>query len=134
MKGIADTGFLVAFLNRRDRFHPWAVEIAAHVDVPLLTCEAVLAESAYHVRSSQRVLALLTSGLITLGFDLAASLSKVEALARGYADRTPDLADLYLICMSEDFPNHDVVTVDSDFLVYRRWQHEMIPTRMPPAD
>ena len=25
MTGIADTGFIVAFLNRRDSFHPWAV-------------------------------------------------------------------------------------------------------------
>ena len=44
MKGIADTGFLVAFGNRRDTHHDWALEIAQRVTGPLLTCEAVLAD------------------------------------------------------------------------------------------
>lgn len=45
MKGIADTGFLVALGNRR------AVEPAQRITEPLLTCEAVLAESAFHLGS-----------------------------------------------------------------------------------
>jgi hypothetical protein len=28
MKGIADTGFVVAFGNRNDRHHGWALEVA----------------------------------------------------------------------------------------------------------
>jgi predicted nucleic acid-binding protein len=97
----------------------------------MLTCEAVLAEAAYHLQSSSHVLALLDSGLIEIRFDLAAALPRLEILAKRYADRSPDLADLCLICMSEDFPQHEVVTVDSDFLVYRRWEREIIPTRRP---
>ena len=31
MKGIADTGFLVAFANRNDRHHKWAVLVAEQV-------------------------------------------------------------------------------------------------------
>jgi predicted nucleic acid-binding protein len=131
MRGIADTGFLVAFLNRKDRFHAWALEVAREVEVPLLTCEPVLAEAAYHVRSSSHVLALLETGLIELRFDLAAALPRLKILAMRYADREPDLADLCLICLSEDFPQHEVVTVDSDFVVYRRWERETIPTRRP---
>jgi predicted nucleic acid-binding protein len=44
VKGIADTGFLVAFANRNDRYHNWAVSLAKGITEPLLTCEAVLAE------------------------------------------------------------------------------------------
>jgi predicted nucleic acid-binding protein len=131
MRGIADTGFVVAFLNRRDRFHGWALEIAQEIDKPMLTCEAVLAESAYHLQSSSHIRALLDSGLIEIRFDLAAALPRLEILAKRYTDRSPDLADLCLICMSEDFPQHEVVTVDSDFLVYRRWEREIIPIRSP---
>jgi len=29
MTGIVDTGFLVAFANRNDRHHDWALEIAS---------------------------------------------------------------------------------------------------------
>jgi predicted nucleic acid-binding protein len=37
MKGIADTGFLVAFANRGDSHHDWAVEVARNVTEPLLS-------------------------------------------------------------------------------------------------
>jgi len=131
MRGIADTGFLVAFLNRKDRFHRWAMEIVQEVEVPLLTCEPVLAEAAYHVQSSSHVLSLIDSGLIQLQFDLATAFPRVKLLATRYSDRNPDLADLCLVCMSEDFPRHEVVTVDSDFQIYRRWEREVIPTRRP---
>ena len=131
MKGIADAGFLVAFLNRKDRYHHWALDIAREVETPLLTCEAALAEAAYHVQSSSHILSLLESGLIQLRFDLASAWPRVKLLASRYADRNPDLADLCLICLSEDFPHHEVVTVDSDFVIYRRWEREIIPTRRP---
>ena len=34
MKGIADTGFLVAFIRRADENHKWAVQLAAQVTGP----------------------------------------------------------------------------------------------------
>src|SRR5579872_5148758 len=64
MKAIADTGFLVAFGNRGDYHHEWAVGIAQGVTEPLLTCEAVLAETAFHLGSSALALALLRDGLV----------------------------------------------------------------------
>jgi predicted nucleic acid-binding protein len=69
VKGIADTGFLVAFANRTDRHHDWAVSIASRVTEPLLTCEAVLAETAFHLRNVALVLAMIRDGLIALAFD-----------------------------------------------------------------
>lgn len=50
-------GFLVAFGNRTDAHHSWALELAKRVTEPLLTCEAVLAETAFHLGSSALVLA-----------------------------------------------------------------------------
>ncbi len=52
MKGIADTGFLVAFANGADEYHEWARSIAEQVTDPLLTCEPVLAETAFHCKVS----------------------------------------------------------------------------------
>lgn len=132
MKGIADTGFIVAFLNRRDQFHDWAVAIAGEIETPLITCEAVLAEAAFHLRSVEHVLTLIDHGLIQPEFDLVTALPRLHTLARRYADRNPDLADLCLIALSEQLPNHKVLTVDNDFRVYRRHQRETIPTVMPP--
>ena len=133
MKGIADTGFLVAFVSRNDRYHDWAASVAAQLDEPLLTCEAVLAETAFHLRSCATVFELLNEGLITLAFDCREHQLQLHTLAKRYSDRQPDLADLCLIRMSEMFPEHPVITVDrDDFRVYRRNRRESIPVVYPP--
>jgi hypothetical protein len=78
VRGIADTGFLVAFANRSDGHHEWAVSVAARVAEPLLTCEAVLAEAAFHLQSVQLVLAMLREGLVTLAFDCREHLPQLR--------------------------------------------------------
>jgi predicted nucleic acid-binding protein len=132
VKGIADTGFVVAFLNRRDAHHHWAVRLAGQVNAPLITCEAVLAEAAFQCESVRSVLALVREGLLQVNFDLNVNQGRIEVLAERYEDRAPDLADLCLICLSEQLRDWPVITVDTDFRIYRRHQREVIPVLMPP--
>ena len=133
MKAIADTGFIVAFLNRTDAHHGWAVNVAKSITEPLLTCEAVLAEAVFHVGSAQLVLALIEDEMLRVGFACEGHWQQLQALAERFADRNPDLADLCLIRMSELHPRHVVITVDeSDFRVYRRNKRETIPLLCPP--
>jgi uncharacterized protein len=132
MKGIADTGFIVAFGNRGDRHHNWAVEVARAIAEPLLTCEAVLAEAVFHLGSSSYVLSLIQDEMLCVDFDFNSNLEQLKDLARRYHDRQPDLADLCLVRMSELHPRHLVITVDADFRVYRRNKRETIPTLYPP--
>jgi uncharacterized protein len=132
LKGIADTGFLVAFANRRDRHHAWAVGLASQVTDPLLTCDAVLAEAAFHLRNTALVLEMVGDGLVTPAFDLGQNLEQLAGLARRYADRQPDLADLCLVRLSELHPRHAVITIDrQDFRIYRRNKREAIPLVCP---
>lgn len=133
MKGIADAGFIVAFGNRSDSHHLWAVDLAETITEPLLTCEAVLAEAAFHLGSSAYVLSLVQDEMLRIAFDCARNLDRLRDLARRYEDRKPDLADLCLVRMSELYPRHAVITVDeNDFRVFRRNKREVIPTICPP--
>lgn len=133
MKGIADTGFIVAFGNRTDSHHRWAVNLAQEITEPLLTCEAVLAEAAFHLGSSSYVLTLVQDEMLRVAFDCTKNLDQLRELARRYEDRKPDFADLCLVRMSELFPRHAVITVDeNDFRLYRRHKREIIPTLSPP--
>jgi len=132
MKAIADTGFIVAFRNRTDQHHVWAVDVARQLDGPSLTCESVLSEAAFHLGSSEAVLVLVASGMLEVGFDCGENIVQLHDLAMRYADRHPDLADLCLIRMSELYPRHVVVTVDEDFRVYRRNKRDAIPVLCPP--
>ena len=134
MKGIADTGFLVAFANRHDNHHDWAVDVAKQITEPLLTCEAVLAEAAFHLQDVKVVLTLVREGLAEVAFDCRDHWPQLEALSARYADRRADLADLCLIRLSELHPRHSVITVDrEDFKVYRRNKREAIPIICPPV-
>ncbi|MEX2302140.1 MAG: hypothetical protein WD733_14470 [Bryobacterales bacterium] len=133
MNAIADTGFVVAFGNRGDHHHNWAVDLAATVTPPLLTCEAVLAEASFHLNSCAYVLSLVTDGLLQVAFDAPKNLNRLNELAKRYKERQPDFADLCIIRMSEIYPRHAVVTVDEkDFRVYRRNRREAIPLLCPP--
>jgi len=133
VKGIADTGFLVAFANANDKHHGWAVQLATGITEPLLTCEAVLAETAFHLESASVALAMVNDGLVALAFDCREHLVQLSRLADRYADRKADLADLCLVRMSELFPKHSVITIDrADFQVYRRNKRETIPILCPP--
>ena len=133
MTGIADTGFLVAFARRQDMHHGWACRVAEQITEPLLTCEAVLAETAFHLRDTALVLEMIADELVALTFQCNDHLPQLAALAKQYRDRQPDLADLCLIRMSELYPKCRVITVDvDDFRVYRRNRREVIPLICPP--
>lgn len=130
---IADTGYLVALLRREDEYHEWATELSGEFQLPLLTCEAVLAEAAFHLQSSASVLRMLQREALRVAFDCSSNLNQLQNLAARYADRQPDLADLCLIRMSELYPRHTILTTDkADFRVYRRNKREVIPIICPP--
>lgn len=126
---ICDTGPLVAFLNRNDPYHGWAVEVMKQVKPPLLVCEAVLTEAAYFLREDgadpDPLLAMLERGALRVGFDFENHWARVRALMRRY--RQMDLADACVVVMSELHPRSLVLAVDrKDFSVYRRQDRRVI--------
>ena len=133
MNAIVDTGFLVALMESRDAHHGWAADVAGQIGWPALTCESVLSETAFHVRSSEAPLKMVRDGMLQVAFDLPGQLDHLYDLAVRYADRHPDLANLCLIRMSELHPRHMIITTDKDFRVYRRNKREAIPLVCPPG-
>jgi predicted nucleic acid-binding protein len=134
VKAIADTGFLVAIANSRDQYHDWAVGLLGSLQTPLLTCEAVLSETAFHLQSSRTALLMVESGLVRIAINPEREWPELLRLAEQFDDQSPDLADLCVIRLSEIHPMHKVLTVDrSDFRVYRRNSREPIPV-VCPAD
>src|SRR5215472_18755050 len=112
MKAIADTGFLVAFSSQNDQYHAWAADLVSQLTEPLLTCEAVLSEAAFHLGNATAVLDFVRSGLVRPAFTLEDHLPRLAELAVRYHDRRPDLADLCLIRLSELHPSYPVITTD----------------------
>lgn len=133
---LADTGPLVALLNRRDSYHAWAVGVLATIPPPLLTCEAVLSESVYLLRGLEggaaALMELVTRGLIQVKFHLQDEAVAVRQLLHRYASARMDLADACLVRMSELQADCELITIDREFRdVYRRRGRQTIPTLMP---
>ena len=82
MLSIADTGFLVAFAASRDMHHDWAVGVANELSEPALACEAVLAETAFKLRSVEVVLEMIVSELVKVSFDLNDHLPQLDGLSQ----------------------------------------------------
>lgn len=132
---IADTGALVALLDRSDQHHQWAVECFKSIRAPVITCEAVLAET-WHLLGealpSRRTLAKLhCDGIIQVNLEFEAQSPSIWQLLDRYQDIPMDLADACMVRLSELFVQHVVWTVDSDFKFYRRNKRAAIPLMAP---
>jgi predicted nucleic acid-binding protein len=115
---LIDTGPLVAFFDRSDADHEWAKEEWAKAPLPMLTCEAVLAEAAYllHDRAGlapEKLLALFERGIISVPFRLDEHAALVARLLERYRDQEMQLADACRVRMSEFKRDYRVFTVDS---------------------
>ena len=132
---LLDTGPLVAFLNRRDRYHVWATAEMAGLRPPLLTCEAVLSETCFLLRKldsgTDAVFCLLERGLITVRFRLDEEVQAVRKLMARYGRIPMSLADACLVRMAEQNSDSVLLTLDAAFRVYRKHARHVIPTLMP---
>src|SRR5574337_1823202 len=121
---IADTGPLVALLDRAERHHAWVVERVAELEAPLLVCEPVLAEAMVLVarlpKAQEALWELLENGAIRIALHIEEQIVALRVLHRKYRDRPMSLADACIVRKAELHQNHAVFTLDSDFSVYRK--------------
>jgi uncharacterized protein len=83
---IIDTGPLVAFLNRAERDHTWIVERIEELEVPLLVCEPVLAETMFllarYPAAQDAVFQLLDNGALSIAFRVDEHVNALRNLLR----------------------------------------------------
>lgn len=134
-KVIIDTGVLVAYLNKREKFHEWAKIELSKINPPLLTCEAVIVESYFLLKSTYGVVDLIFSLLrtkqITIPFSLTDEMLEIEVLMKRYQNVPMSLVDACLVRMSELIPESVVLTLESDFRIYRKNRNEAIDLIIP---
>lgn len=134
-KVILDTGPLVAFINRREHFHDWVMNELLTIEQPLLTCEAVVVEACFLLRAVYDgvagVMSLINEEMIHIPFRLNSEATAVEELLKRYQSVPMSLADACLVRMSELYPSSELLTLDSDFQIYRKNRNQEIPIIMP---
>jgi len=134
---IVDTGPLVALFDRAERHHRWVVERFNDLHAPLLVCEPVLAEAMYllarYPKAQDAILELIDNGALSVEFRIDEHVDALRKLLRKYSDTPMSLADACIVRMSEIHDRHAVLTLDSDFLIYRRHGRASLPIIHPAA-
>jgi len=133
---ILDTGPLVALINGRDKYHKWATLQWAQIDPPLLTCEAVLSEACFLLGSFDggqiAVFEFLSRRILHTPFRLGEHVNQIGWLLQKYSNIPMSLADACLVRMTELYPESLVLTLDTDFRIYRKNKRQVIPVLSPP--
>lgn len=76
-------------------------------------------------RATDALIGLLQNGALHIAFQIEANVEEVRRLLHKYRDTPMSLADACIVRMAEIHNRHDVLTLDSDFAVYRK--HGRIP-------
>jgi len=132
---IIDTGPLVALLNRRERLHAWASGILDTIEPPIFTCDPVLSEACFLLQDvsggQDAVLELVSRRIVRSDFRVASEIDSLRLLMKKFSDVPMSLADACLVRMTELDQQSVVLTLDSDFRVYRRNRRQVVPTISP---
>jgi predicted nucleic acid-binding protein len=107
----------------------------AKISPPLITCEAVIAESCFLLQNisggSDRIFEMLEAGFIVVSFRLNDEISRIRELMKDYADVPMSFADACLVRMSEQYSDSVIISLDSDFRIYRKNRRQRIPLIIP---
>lgn len=132
---LADTGALVALLDRADLHHAWAVDCFKTLRPPLITCEIVLAETFHLLKDLGPSVAALArlhrDRVLKVDFAFEAHAPAVWRLVEKYQDLPMAFADACLVRMSELQSDCLIWTTDGHFRVYRRHGRKAIPLLSP---
>jgi uncharacterized protein len=92
-------------------------------------CEPVLAEAMHLLarfsRAHDALFGLLENGALMIALHIDEHISALRKLHQKYRDRPMSLADACIVRMAEIYERHAVLTLDSDFSVYRK--HGRVP-------
>lgn len=134
---LLDTGPLVAFFDRSERFHEWSVSQFRRLSGPVFTCEPVIIEALFLLRrapeAQRKLLGYVEDDVISLRFDLRDEIQSVRRLSEHYREVPMALADACLVRMAELFGHCPVLTFDGHFRIYRRNRRQQIHAIMPPG-
>ena len=120
---LVDAGPLIALFDKDDIYHKQILEFLKSYNCHLYTTWPVITETLYVLSFSTEVQLDFLSwldrgGLRVLNFDQSI-LKRVIDLTKKYKDLPADFADASLLAVAEREDIKDIISIDSDFNVYK---------------
>jgi predicted nucleic acid-binding protein len=132
---ILDTGFLVALLNRTEKYHSWVKSQLSKISSPMITCEPVITEACFLLQTihggEKAILDLVNRKKLQIPFVLTDESLLIQTLMQRYQSVPMSLADACLVRMTEIYSDSILLTLDSDFRIYRKNKNEIINLLTP---
>lgn len=130
---LVDTGILLSYYQRREPLHQVVVSWFDRTAAQLFTSPICIAETLWLLGDPRdpRVLAAqnhllqaVAQGAIEASALEPADYDRIAELNERYADLPGDFADLSLIVLSERHGICEILSLDADFDIYRRFRRE----------
>ncbi len=122
-KCLIDAGPLIALFDRSDRYHATIRFFMGSFRGRLVTSWAVATETLhmldFNVNAQLDFLRWMERGALEIPVIEIGDISRIIAYSEKYADVPMDFADATLIILSENEKIRDIITIDSDFHIYR---------------
>jgi uncharacterized protein len=122
-KTLIDSGPLIALFDRSDRYHTKVIEFLTTYKGEFITSWAVITEVSHMLDFNLQVqidfLKWIERGGIIL-YDISQSdVSNIRTMMEKYIDIPMDLADATLMYIANTENIKDIISIDSDFDIYR---------------
>ena len=129
-KTLIDAGPIIALFDRDDNYYIEMKQFMSRYKGMLVTTWPVVTETLhmldFHVQAQTDFLRWLQRDALSiheLGKD---AIARIIELTEKYADLPMDFADATLLVTSESTGIRDIITIDSDFFVYRDLRKKML--------
>jgi len=127
---LIDAGPLIALFNKSDKYHEKIKEFIKNYTGLLTTSWPVITEVChmldFNINAQIDFLKWIKLGGLKVEDIETEEIDKIIKLSEKYSDIPMDLADATLIVISERLGIKEIITIDSDYYIYRTTEKEML--------
>ena len=127
---LIDAGPIIALFNKNDKDHKKIKNFLKKYDGKLTSTWPVVTEVShmldFNVQTQIDFLNWIQLGGVNIEAIENEDIGRIIELSRKYSDLPMDLADASLVVLSEKLKIKEIITIDSDYNVYRTIKKEMI--------
>ena len=120
---LIDAGPLIALFDRDDKYHTSIVEFIKNTNYRFISTTAVLTETMYMLDFNTAVQLSFLEWVMKEGVIIheikQSAIKRIIDLTRKYSDRPMDFADATLVIAAEERGIRQIISIDSDFDIYR---------------
>jgi uncharacterized protein len=137
-KYLIDAGPIIALFDRDDRYHNQIKDFLCRLEGRLVTTWAVVTEVMYmldfNIHVQMDFLQWIRRNALNIAIMSGNEIIRVIELMEKYSYVPMDFADATLMAISESDKINEIITIDSDFHIYRNIKNKVLQNIFIPDE